>query len=154
MATRGKRYVLGKVDYHGRGRKVNKVELTWSVEEGRFAMSGGVWNGNGTDYTACGQMVDDVAQMFPHNAKVQRMAAIWRRWHLNDLKAGSAVQEAYLREWPIYRSEYAYPRSYFEVASQVLTAAGLNPDPDGYVYGTAWKREALPADVLAEIEGW
>lgn len=154
MATRGKRYVLGKVDYHGRGRKVNKVELTWSVEEGRFAMSGGVWNGNGSDYTACGQMVDDIAQMFPHDAKVQRMAAIWRRWHLNDMKAGSAVQEEYLRTHPIPPAAYAYQSSHYAVASQVLADAGLNPDPDGYVYGTAWKCEALPADVLAEIEGW
>ena len=34
-------------------------------------------------------------------AKLARFFAVWDRYHLNDMKAGSAVQEEYLRANPI-----------------------------------------------------
>lgn len=70
------------------------------------------------------------------------------------MKAGSPIQEQWLREHPIDPSEYEYPRSHYEVARAKLAEAGLNPDPDKYAYGSAWKTEELPADVLAEIASW
>lgn len=72
----------------------------------------------------------------------------WKRWHMNDTRAGSQVQEDYLRTHPISQADYVYPKSHYEVALQVLTDAGLNPDADGYVYGSAWKFEQIPQNVL------
>ena len=148
------RYVPGKTDYDGKGRASNECEVTWSVENGRFSMSAGIWQANKRDLLACGQMVDEVAKLFPNDSKLQRMCAIWERWHLNDMKAGSKVQEDYLRAHPIPPEDYAYPKSHHTVACQVLADAGLNPDPDGYSYGHAWKTEDLPAEVIAEIQSW
>ena len=35
---------------------------------------------------------------------------------------------------------------------EALAAAGLNPDADGYRYGTAWQREDIPDDVTAWLQ--
>jgi len=151
---------LGKVDYNGRGRKINAVDITWSIDDnGRFSMWAGIWNGNHTDYITCGQMVDEVAKLFPHNKKVQRMAQIWERWNLNDMRAGSSAQESWLRANPI---TVQYPESHYEKASKALADAWLNPDEscpnpetgEGYKYGSAWKMEELPDDVKLEINSW
>lgn len=80
--------------------------------------------------------------------KLQQFFNVWERWHLNDLRAGSPEQEKYLRDHPISREEYAYPKSHYEVAGQKLADAGLNPDANGYQYGHAWKREEVPGEVL------
>lgn len=74
----------------------------------------------------------------------------WDRWHLNDMKAGSAVQEEWLRANPVTA---VYPESHYTKASEALAAAGLNPDADGYKYGHAWKREEVPAEVIKLLAG-
>lgn len=142
-------YVLGKVDYNNSGRKNCKAVLTWTWDGKRFAMQGEIWNPRETDVYTCGQCVAEVVAYFPHDAKAQRMLAVWQRWHLNDTRAGSLVQEDYLRQHPIGNVS-----DYYKVASDALAQANLNPDPKGYVYGQAWTFEALPADVIAEIESW
>lgn len=76
---------------------------------------------------------------------IKQFFDVWARWHLNDMKAGSVVQEDFLRANPVTA---VYPESHCEKASAALAAAGLNPDPDGYNYGSAWKREELPASVI------
>lgn len=148
----GKR-TLGKIDYNGSGRRNCRAELTWSLENGRFSMQAAVWNPRESDCYTCGQCVDEVVAYFPQDKQAQRMAAVWRRWHLNDMKAGSPAQEQWLRDNPIDRAEYAYPKSRYEVVSAKLAAVGLNPD-QGYNYGSAWKLEELPPDILAEIRAW
>ena len=154
------RYVLGKVDYNKSGRRNCEAAITWSVDNGRFSMCAEIWNPRHTDIYCGGQCVDSVAAYFPHNAKAQRMVAIWREWHLNNMKAGSSAQEAWLKANPIDPKEYAYPKSHYDVACAKLAAAGLNPDASHvrngkpYAYGSAWLNVDLPADVLAEIESW
>lgn len=151
-----KRYVLGKVNYnhYKSGRRNCEVAITWTLAEGRFSMCAEVWNPRKTNLYMYGQCVDTVAAMFPNDTKAQRMAEVWKRYHLNDMKAGSAVQEQWLRDNPIPEAEYAYPRSHYKVASDKLADAGLNPDPNGYLYGHEWKAEELPAAIVAEIESW
>jgi hypothetical protein len=144
------RYVLGKCDYNGSGRRNCKAVITWSIEDGRFSMCAEIWNPRGTDIYCGGQCVDTVAAYFPNNKKAARMVAIWRRWHLNDMKAGTPAQEAWLRDHPM---QFTYPQSHYEEASKALAAAGLNPD-NGYSYGSKWLCEEIPADIRAEIEAW
>ena len=88
-------YSPGSVDYHGTGGVENKVVFEWELINGNFSMSAEVWNRSHTDILAGGQMVDEAAAMFPNNSKVQRMAAVWQRWHLNDMRPGCEHQ----REW-------------------------------------------------------
>lgn len=73
---------------------------------------------------------------------VKRFFDAWDRWHLNDMKAGTPAQEAFLRANPINDAMDHYGK-----ACAALKAAGLNPD-GGYRYGSAWLKEEVPADVL------
>lgn len=152
------RYYLGKCDADGNGRNVNEAYITWSYDGTTFSMCAEVWQANKRDIIRGGQCVDTVAAFFPHNKKAQRMVEIWKRWHLNDLTAGSPAQEAWLRE---HRDEFpGYPVSHYTWVAEQLAAAGLNPDPNylykgqPYKYGHAWLKEELPAEVRAEIESW
>lgn len=150
------KYFVGKLDRNDgkSGTRNCKAYVTWEMTDGCFSMCGEIWNHLGTDVFEAGQIVDRIAAQFPHDAKLQRMLAIWQRWHLNDMKAGSPKQEAWLKANPIDPAEYAYPKSHYKVVAAKLAAAGLNPDADGYKYGSAWKCEEIPADVLAEIASW
>lgn len=147
------RYVLGMIDYNKSGRANCQAVITWELKDGQFSMQAEIWNPRHTDIYEGGQCVDRVASYFPQDKKAARMVEVWKRWHLNDMRAGSPAQEQWLKEHPIDPAEYAYPKSHYEVASAKLAAAGLNPD-NGYKYGSAWLREELPADVIAEIESW
>ena len=87
--------------------------------------------------------------------KAARFFAIWQRWHLNDMRAGSRAQESWLRENPVTAT---YPESHYDKASAALADAGLNPDPNlarngvPYRYGSAWLAEELPGEIIAELE--
>lgn len=79
-------------------------------------------------------------------AQLDELLAIWDRWHLNHMNAGTTVQCAYLRK---HRVKVTYPKSQYDQDLDTLKAAGLNPDPEtGYEYGTAWLNEEVPIEVL------
>ena len=85
---------LGKIDYRHSGVKNCSVEIEWEIKDGVFSMSGTIWNPKHTDCYSGGQNIDEIAELFANDAKVQRMHAIWKRWHLNDLRAGCEHQRA------------------------------------------------------------
>jgi hypothetical protein len=148
---------LGMVDYNHSGRKNCRVTVEVELNDGRLSICGNIWNPQETDCYSCGQNIYTLAELLHGSHKMQRIKAIWERWHLNDMKAGSPKQEEYLREHPV---KAEYPQSHYEVASKMLADAGLNPDQTylykglPYQYGFAWLKEELPAEVIAEVESW
>lgn len=140
---------------HAHGPRNCDAYLTLEIRDRdgspEVSICGHVWNGSKTDHIIGGQCVDTIADAFGNPPKLARVVALWRRWHLNGMRAGSAVQEEWLRANPLDPTTYAYPKSHYEVASAALAAAGLNPDPTGYKYGSAWVREDVPAEVLTEL---
>ena len=144
---------LGKVAWYG-ARRINCCTLDWSISPaGEFTMSANVWNNLGTDVIAVGQCVDEVVARFPHHAQARRMCAIWKKWHLNHMNAGTPAQtaELALHTFP------GYPMSHLDWTRGVLAAAGLQPDTShgtSYSYGSAWLKVELPPEVRAEIEAW
>ena len=90
---------------------------------------------------------------------LRKFFAVWERWHLNNLTAGSPAQEEFLRthaaEWKTYKANAGSIPSHYTWACEVLAAAGLHPDPghNGYRYGSAWLREEVPEDVLIWLNG-
>ena len=141
-----------------------KVEFT----DGKLSISGVIGpKGNGDAHGSCGQFIigfkeydhrghhtlADVTPAPNWTAEtVRQFFDAWDRWHLNDMKAGSTEQEQYLRDHPMDPASYTYPKDHYTAACAHLKAAGLNPDSDGYSYGTAWKTEAVPVDVLAFLQ--
>ena len=77
----------------------------------------------------------------------QAFRDVWRRWHLNNMRAGTPAQEAELRKHKFP----GYPASYYTWAKGILETAGLQPD-NGYNYGSRWLTEALPDDVISFLE--
>ena len=117
---------------------------------------------NGNARGGCGQIRDTVREVSRYApgwdaAMVADLVAIWDRWHLNDLTAGSPRQEEWLREHPI---EYTYPESHYGKATTALATAGLNPDTEHvhegtpYQYGHAWLREDVPGDILERLQAF
>ena len=83
---------------------------------------------------------------------VARFREVWHTWHLNDIRAGSPAQHAYLQTHPIKGADF------FSDACKALAEVGLNPDPNylhnrkPYRYGSSWLRTEVPADVLEFLE--
>lgn len=67
-------------------------------------------------------------------ADVRRLAELWRRWHLNDMRAACAHQA------PVYDDR----------GRPDLDATPACP-VTGYRYGHAWLVEPVPAEVVAEL---
>jgi hypothetical protein len=107
---------------------------------------------NGNARGGCGQIVMSGLHVDTYNtqegwttAMLNRLAVVWDRWHLNDMRAGTPAQMQWLRE---REHEYpGYPIDHYTWAKEGLAAAGLQPD-NGYSYGSAWLHEEVPDDVL------
>lgn len=135
----------------GTSTDTGRLFVTIQYENGRLSITGVEGpKKNGDARGSCGQIVMSGLRVDTYAdgwdaAKLATLAKVWDRWHLNDMRAGSAVQESYLRAHPVTA---VYPGPHYVKASAVLTKAGLNPDANGYKYGSAWKSEDVPAEVI------
>lgn len=106
---------------------------------------------------------------------VDRVRETWKRWHLNDMRAGTPEQEARLRELKYDRARHG--SDHYPWAKAELERADLQPQVIGtkehtaetcpgrpcstdcdhvetltYSYGSAWLSEVVPEDVLAFLK--
>jgi hypothetical protein len=148
------KYYPGFVNYDNpkSETKPNLVEIKYSLsKEGKFSMSGSIWNARRTDIVAGGQCIDTIAELFPEDKKIQQMHQVWRKYHLNDCTAGSPRQEEFLEGLGI--------TSYDEKIAK-LKEAGLEPDTQylhngkPYSYGSAWLKTEIPVEIIAQIKSW
>ena len=114
-----------------------------------LSITGDVYEKSGHRWreVAGGQIHEELLERFGDDPYVARLVEIWKRWHLNGLRAGTRAQADFLREHPV---NAVYPASHYDLALEALTAAGLNPDRD-YKYGKAWLVELLPDELVAEL---
>ena len=142
---------LGKTQI---GRFKRDVFCKIEIKDGKLSICGVEGpKANGNCFGSCGQIDmhrPNIVSPAPgwDQDTISHFFAVWHRWHLNDMRAGSPDQERWLRENPIPEAECAYPKSHYDVACVKLAAAGLNPDKDGYMYGHGWNTEELPEDVI------
>jgi hypothetical protein len=108
---------LGKVDYTGNGRADCPVTIEIELREHgpeytttgepiykqttdhrqvttytELSVCGDIWQANRRDTYSCGQNIEEIAELFPDRPDVQRIADIWRAWHLNGMTAGCIHQ--------------------------------------------------------------
>lgn len=97
-------YSPGYVNYNefAKKRSKNLCKVEWELKDGKFSMTAEIWQQNKRDILMGGQCVDEVAKLFPNDAKLQRMCKIWERWHLNDMRPGCEHQ----RELPEFQPRY------------------------------------------------
>lgn len=144
-----RKFKFGKVDYYGRGRRVNAVDVDVRLQDadgGRpvFSAMGGFWNGRGTDYVHCGQCLDTIAE-FVGDPLFRKIYGWWKDFSNNDMHLGDEKQEAYLKSKGVSIHDY-------EAGLAALKAAGMEKDSDGVEYGHAWHWHPIPDDVLSEIK--
>lgn len=128
-------FEIGK---HGGCRRFY-ITIKFDADEGRLSLSG-EWHG-------CGQNYDDLtdeslvpSEGYEYN-DLLKIQSVWKRWHLNDMRAGTPRQEEFVRNWNLSNA-YDYT-----TVCKALEEAGLLIDGD-YRYGTAWLKEEVPMDIL------
>jgi hypothetical protein len=175
--------VLGKVDYFRSGRSINEVDIKVRLERKQsasphltvdlrpvgvyteFAMTGAVWNERRTDAVCCGQNVEEFAALFPGNGPLQRLAEVWRRWHLNGMRPGCSHQAA--ERWadrpldPSKPTSAHVPHPGGGSGWNMLVWVPRRDHPEGLLsepcpscghkYGSGWLVDPLPDEVEREI---
>lgn len=130
---------------------LDRVSVYAKIEfnDGRLSISGVEGPRPNGNARSCGQIemhLDAMAiELAPGwtRAKLNEFLRVWRKWHLNDMKAGTPAQTAELEKHKFP----GYPKSHYDWALEVLTQAGLQPD-NGYSYGSAWLKVEVPNEVL------
>jgi hypothetical protein len=98
----------------------------------------------------CGQidMGDWSAYEAAPGVDLAKLKVIWKRWHLNDMHAGTPRQMQALRTHEAEITDMIREsHDYYQAAQEVLTQLNLLVD-DGYEYGSAWLSEEVPTEVL------
>lgn len=141
-----KTFDFGKIDFYGKGRKVNKVEVSVELTEDEcFRVSGEIWNSRHTDIECGGQCLDEIAQYIKGNETFDKIYKYWKLYHLNDLHAGTQKQEKALNDAGITN----WANDYYKVCDY-LESIGLLYDGD-YKFGSGWLKYSIPEDDLNDI---
>lgn len=160
-----KTFEFGKIDYYNRGRRINLVEVEVELKNRDgfpvFSVSMGVWNGNHTDFVACGPMFDEIKHVPENDALYQELKKLSKQYHLHYLHAGTKAQEDMLAKAGIKGKAYNYDRAVeylkrlglYEV-KLTPTEAKYNPRFAGrlYEYGSGWLYRPIPAKDMARIK--
>ena len=117
------------------------VYVEFNPDSGRLSLSGTARGKMG----GSGQVLEQVREGVPAEGWRKRdcyeLYKCWKRWHLNDLRAGTPKQEEAVREWK-KKNQYDY-----KLVCDYLKTIGLYED-NGYRYGTAWLKEEVPKEVI------
>lgn len=134
---------FGEIDWYGHGQRDCSVEVKLRLED----------TDQGAVFSACtgivcgGQCFEGLIS-FISDPAFQEIVHLWRRYHLNDMHAGTPEQEAEVKRW-LGARPYDYP-----AAREHLREVGLlTVEHEGkpYTYGTGWLFEPIPATDLARI---
>ena len=68
-----------------------KAQIDWKL---RAEKKGLEFSASGTYNRGGGQCLHHIAKAYPSDSMVQRIAAVWSKWHLNGMRAGTPVQRA------------------------------------------------------------
>lgn len=108
---------FGKIDYYGRGRKLNAVEIEMAIsEDNRYSFNpetnkmdetrngyylsimGGIYNAHKTDAFTCGQCDETIKERLNELEKPALAKAILNVWNLYHLKNLRQIPEEALNE--------------------------------------------------------
>lgn len=94
-----------------------------------------------------GQCEDTILKYWGHIPEVAELCALWERWHLNELQAGTKAQMEIVRNLP----KCPVKTDWYTWASLNLQSQGLFEDR-GYSFGREWLFETIPAKVVKRIK--
>ena len=152
---------LGKIAWTGK-QKSYAVDLEIDLREDRFqrpvlSICGNVWNTKHTDIVCGGQCLDEIAKYIHQLDEPNLFIFIykmWKKYHLNDMHAGTPEQEQELKTW---RMTLDHSPSYDECCRHLESVGLYEVEYHGceyngvYKYGTAWLYQPIDADDLDRI---
>tara|TARA_R100001440_G_scaffold56061_1_gene75886 strand:+ start:467 stop:931 length:465 start_codon:yes stop_codon:yes gene_type:complete len=101
------------------------------------------------DYQCAGQCLETIAKKWWQSKKVITIVELWRKYHLNDMNAGSPKQTAHLASLGEYQS---YDWACEELKKvDLLYDKEFSPDQP-YRYGSAWLYREIPKKDLETIK--
>lgn len=167
---------FGKHDWNGCGRKINLCTLElrlerehntrYNVDYWRFACRGAVWNSKGTDLICAGQCIDDMwdnIEALRADPLFREIHELWKKYHLNDMHAGTPRQEALLEQLQRAKQHEMEARGIkctlplvfsYDEATQILKEQGYYIDThygQPFEYGKGWAPHEIPEDTVCRI---
>lgn len=136
--------------YAGEVEGIATVELKFDESKNTFSACAysAHWGGQCFD-SLLEEMKEQKVSISP---TFQKIYDLWERWHLNDMRAGSPKQEAFIK------ANIPEGARGYENVCKKLKESNLLEDESyiyngkPYKYGTAWLKEEIPAEVVAEIK--
>lgn len=119
------------------------VDLNLVSEYYTLSISGNIWNSKKTDIYSRGQNLVQIKELFPDDILVAKLHYLWKKYHLNDLKAGTRKQTEAI--------ENHFEKMDYTKACDFLKSKGLYIDK-GYVYSTSWLLDVIPNEIILDIE--
>ena len=137
-------------------------EIVW--ESGRLSICGAIYKGKGRrdkDIECFRQSLSHIIEIprpFGHGWDAEMFvtfAEIWDQWHLNDVRAGSPLQERLLKVLTLsQKTSGIVGATGYDVTKQILEANNLWEDSTylykgaPYEWGSAWLKTDVPESVL------
>ena len=123
------------------------------IEDGELSISGVVNPTEKGNADSCGQ-IDPIESGKLNEGWTDEILAkfnaIWHKWHLNHMKAGTPEQHNYLDSLKRSHSYGWYGWACDELKKVDLYEVNLDGEP--YKFGSAWLRHELPQDVVDFLE--
>ena len=110
---------------------LEKVESAYT-----FSASGEISN------DSFGQNLDEIYRLNGDNYFFRRIYKYWKKYHLNDLQAGTQQQTEILKKCP---------STDYDDRCEFLKTNDLYVDR-GYTYGSKWLTQIIPDNVVSEIK--
>jgi len=156
-----KTFEFSKIAYMRPGRKTCPTEVSLELSKEiwgyRLSITGTIWNHIKTDCYSCGQNLDTMAK-YLHNKTFRELYDLWKKYHLNDLNAGTHKQKEALEKAGIhdYDKSCEYLKSiglYVDTLrdDESLTFETEKANRKHYEYGHGWVCYAIPEDVIKRI---
>lgn len=150
-------FTFGKIACRNPKIKNNAVtvEVEWKPNsKGRmvFSACGYVWNNLHTDIIMGGQCLDELME-YPslrNNATFKEIYRLWKNYHLNDMHAGTALQESAIK------SHFGDKPHGYKENCEFLKEVGLyevrHPETgEPYQYGHGWIYKVVPPEDVQKI---
>jgi hypothetical protein len=112
-------------------RTLEKIESPWT-----FSASGEISN------DSFGQNLDEIYRLNGDNYLFRRIYKYWKKYHLNDLQAGTQQQTQILKNCE---------STDYDDRCEFLKKNDLYVDR-GYTYGTKWLTQIIPDAIVSEIK--
>ncbi len=161
-----KTFTLGKIDGYGNGRKncLVTVDVTLykyeSPDYWAFTASAMVWDHTKSDIIMGGQCLDELNETsIRHHELWGTIYEFWKKYHLNDMKAGTPEQQKAIDNWLAEGNQYDYDKvcdylksiGLYEV-TYTGKACGKYYNHEPYKYGHGWIVNEIPEDDLEKIK--